>query len=284
LLTVCFVSAFWGVGYYSSFVWISYFMTILVNTNPNQMEEIPFTWVINFFATIGLIICFPLCGLLGDMFGEKYENHEKGFILVMKMGLISAILLSIPAFLSICTKSELGAVLGQFCFVLSLSLFGSNLPAYMLVRFPASKRYSGIGFSYNIAQAFFSGTAPFIQTKLVLSRSPLSTEIDPEATNVHRHLSASYSSSYHQFKDYFAPLIQQDSRLFPAYYIISVAFLSLMALQFGPYLIKRFETPSALLLKPSAPSIDRNYTPETTYYYEASSSPIQRSNSRNSDL
>lgn len=76
--------------------------------------------------------------------------------------------------------------------------------------------------AYNIAHAIFSGTAPIIQTALVLSA----------ANHVPHHIG----------KEEFLPHfdLRNDGRLRPAYYIIAVASVSLLSLVFlAPKLSER---------------------------------------------
>ena len=103
-----------------------------------------------------------------------------------------------------------------------MSTFGSNLPAYLVQQFHKHQRYSGMGIAYNIAQAIFAGTAPFVQTKLVLSGHK------PIVEN-----NQSGSSSL------LTPWLTNDSRIWPAYYIMAVATLGLFAITFGTPRIQR---------------------------------------------
>jgi len=131
----------------------------------------------------------------------------------MSSGLFLGIFLSIPAFLAISTATLPGAIFGGFCFVLIVSLFGSNLPAFMTGLFPPQQRYSGVGIAYNFSQALFSGTAPFVQTALVLVRT-----------------NSRYSNTGTASARWLQPLLTNDSRIYPAYYMMAVATVSLTVL------------------------------------------------------
>jgi hypothetical protein len=70
--------------------------------------------------------------------------------------------------------------------------------------------------AYNVANAIFSGTAPFIQTSLVLSSTIVAEK------SLYPLLSPHY--------------ILNDGRLRPAYYLTTIAFVSFLALTFAaPY-------------------------------------------------
>ena len=171
--------------------------------------SIPYSWELNLTATASMVIIFPLFGMLADYLGSCFKSSEKGVTFVMKLGLAMAIVLMIPAMLLLCVGGLGSAIWAQFFFVIIMSSFGSCLPAFMIIQFPLELRYAGMGISYNIAQAIFSGTAPFIQTEMVLSG----------------HHPAAYMSD-----TFFGPLRHNDSRLWPAYYIIAVAFFSFIAM------------------------------------------------------
>ena len=171
--------------------------------------SIPYSWELNLTATASMVIIFPLFGMLADYLGSCFKSAEKGITFEMKLGLALAIVLMIPAMLLLCVGGLGSAIWAQIFFVIIMSSFGSCLPAFMIIQFPPELRYAGMGISYNIAQAIFSGTAPFIQTEMVLS---------------------GHQPVDHMSDNFFEPLRRNDSRLWPAYYIIAVAFLSFIAM------------------------------------------------------
>lgn len=218
LLFLGLVAAFWGVSYYTGFVWMSYFMSKrnlvgngVTSIDGNTDATVPYAWWIIIFMNISLVFLFPVFGLLGDYLGKVLHNEQRGFVVVMSAGLITGILLAIPAFLAICTATFPGACFGAFCFVLIVSIFGSNLPAFMTGLFRPEQRYIGVGIAYNFSQAIFSGTAPFIQTALVMT-----------------HVNSKYSSA--TTNRWLQPLLRNESRIYPAYYVIAVASVSLTVL------------------------------------------------------
>lgn len=258
IICVIGVVSFWGCGFYSSFVWMSYFMTSpsLIDKGSSNAEVVPHAWIINFCMSCLLVIVLPIGGIMGDcvensltytvtskytetnaieinpffdkdssvlavetvlpISGKYALKRDIGYQYVMILGLFIAICSTVPAFGLICTRTVTGAILGQSILVLSLGLFGGNLPVFLVSQFDRDFRYSGIGVSYNFAHALFSGTAPLIQTALVLSSS--------NAKN----------NSLNSNK--FSLDLMNDSRLRPAYYITSVAILSLVSLNYGiPY-------------------------------------------------
>ena len=108
-------------------------------------QGIPYAWSMSFCMNGALVVALPLCGWLGDVVGRFLNDEERGFRVVMRAGISITILIAIPAFAMICTRNVFLALLGQFCFVCSLSLYGANLPAFMISQFPPHRRYSGLG-------------------------------------------------------------------------------------------------------------------------------------------
>ena len=165
LILVTFTTSLWSCCYYSCFVWMAYYMAREDLIGGNGIKH---SWLINFVMNIMLILFFPISGCLGDYLGEVFADKNEGNRKIMQFSAIFIAIISIPAFYMIATRVTLLAVIGQFLFVIGLSLFGGNLPAFMLRKFEYSLRCSGIGSAYNLANALFAGTAPLIQTSLVL--------------------------------------------------------------------------------------------------------------------
>ena len=80
--------------------------------------------------------------------------------------------------------------------------------------------FDTIYIAYNIAQAIFAGTAPLIQTELVISGSSV-VDIKPMPTSI------------------LTPLLINDSRIWPAYYVMGVALMSLIAITFGTPIVQK---------------------------------------------
>ena len=94
LLLVVLVASFWGCSYYTSFVWIMYFMgSSLVGGN-----GVPDAWLINFMMNCVLVCIFPIGGALGDFMGRLLCDEERGFRVVMQLGTVVMMITAIPAF------------------------------------------------------------------------------------------------------------------------------------------------------------------------------------------
>jgi MHS family proline/betaine transporter-like MFS transporter len=141
-----------AVGFY---VILSYMPTYL-------SEELGFGATESFLATtialasyIGFIF---LTGMASDVFGRK------------RMLVTAAILfmvLTVPAFLLLETGDFLVIVLVQILLGGMLTLNDGTLPSFLAELFPTKVRYSGFAVSFNLSNALFGGTAPFMATLLI---------------------------------------------------------------------------------------------------------------------
>ena len=104
---------------------------------------------------IGLIF---LMGKLSDRFGRKT-------MLVMASVLFLG--LTFPLFSLLGNSSLIVILMIQIAFGAILAMNDGTLPCFLAEIFPTRVRYSGFAFSFNIANALFGGTAPFIATWLI---------------------------------------------------------------------------------------------------------------------
>jgi hypothetical protein len=108
-------------------------------------DGIKSAWAINFSMNFTLVLAFLVAGYIGDMIGTRINDTSKGFRYSLQSGAILIMITSIPSFYLISTRSIYCALLGQFILVIGISLYGGNLPAYMVSQFFINTRYSGIG-------------------------------------------------------------------------------------------------------------------------------------------
>ena len=66
--------------------------------------------------------------------------------------IITGTIFPIASMLLICSLSVINIVFAFMLLILMMSVFGSNLPAFLVAQFHKNRRYSGMGISYNIAQ------------------------------------------------------------------------------------------------------------------------------------
>ena len=99
-----------------------------------------------------------LTGMLSDRFGRKR---------VLISASILFIVLTVPAFMLLDTGNFLVIVLVQILLGAMLTLNDGTLPSFLAEMFPTRVRYTGFAVSFNLSNALFGGTAPFVATLLI---------------------------------------------------------------------------------------------------------------------
>ncbi len=99
-----------------------------------------------------------LTGMLSDRYGRKK---------VLIAASIIFIVLTVPAFMLLGTGNFFIIVLVQILLGGMLSLNDGTLPSFLAEMFPTRVRYSGFAISFNLSNAIFGGTAPFVATLLI---------------------------------------------------------------------------------------------------------------------
>lgn len=98
-------------------------------------------------------ILLPIAGHIGDRVGRRP---------MLIAGAITIAVLAIPAFLLVTSGSMILGILGQWIFVVAISLYGGGCYTFFVEVFETSSRFSAAGISYNTAYALFGGTALFM--------------------------------------------------------------------------------------------------------------------------
>ena len=152
LLRACGAVLLNAVGFY---MLLSYMPTYL-------SEEIGFGRTESFLATslallsyIGFIF---LTGLASDRFGRKK---------LLMAASVSFVLLTVPLFMVLDSGSFAVVLLVQVALGAMLTLNDGTLPSFLAEQFPTRIRYSGFAVSFNLSNAVFGGTAPFMATLLM---------------------------------------------------------------------------------------------------------------------
>ncbi|ALD65212.1 MULTISPECIES: MFS transporter [Micrococcaceae] len=105
-----------------------------------------------------------LTGMLSDKFGRKR---------VLISASILFIVFIVPAFMLLETGNFLVIVLVQILLGAMLTLNDGTLPSFLAEMFPTKVRYSGFAVSFNLSNALFGGTAPFVATLLIATSGNL---------------------------------------------------------------------------------------------------------------
>lgn len=104
---------------------------------------------------IGLIF---LMGKLSDRYGRKT---------MLVAASVLFLVLTFPLFGMLGNPSLLVILMIQIAFGAILAMNDGTLPCFLAEIFPTRVRFSGFAFSFNVANALFGGTAPFIATWLI---------------------------------------------------------------------------------------------------------------------
>ena len=104
---------------------------------------------------IGLIF---LMGKLSDRYGRKT---------MLVAASVLFLVLTLPLFGMLGNPSLLVILMIQIAFGAILAMNDGTLPCFLAEIFPTRVRFSGFAFSFNVANALFGGTAPFIATWLI---------------------------------------------------------------------------------------------------------------------
>ena len=134
---------------------LSYMPTYL-STDMGMSESDSFLASTVSLATyIGLIF---LMGKLSDRFGRKT---------MLLTASVLFLVLTFPLFGMLEHQPLLVILMIQIAFGAILAMNDGTLPCFLAEIFPTRVRFSGFAFSFNIANAVFGGTAPFIATWLI---------------------------------------------------------------------------------------------------------------------
>ena len=136
---------------------------VLLSYMPTYLsEELGFGASESFLATtialatyIGFIF---FTGMASDRFGRKKMLITASVLFIV---------LTVPAFALLDGASFLLVVIIQVVLGAVLTLNDGTLPSFLSELFPTRVRYTGFALSFNLANAIFGGTAPFVATLLI---------------------------------------------------------------------------------------------------------------------
>ncbi|WP_245953630.1 MFS transporter [Arthrobacter silvisoli] len=141
-----------AVGFY---VILSYMPTYLSEELGLGATESFLATTIALLSYIGFIF---LTGIASDRFGRKK---------MLSTASVLFILLTVPAFMLLDTGNFMVIVLVQILLGGMLTLNDGTLPSFLAELFSTKVRYTGFAVSFNLSNALFGGTAPFMATLLI---------------------------------------------------------------------------------------------------------------------
>ncbi|WP_162288155.1 MFS transporter [Bifidobacterium italicum] len=141
-----------AVGFYTV---LTYLPTYLSETVGMAASESSLVTTICLVLYIGLVFAM---GHISDRFGRKK---------VLIGACVAFIVLTVPAFMILETGAFWPVLLVELALCATLTANDGTLSSYLTETFPTSVRFTGFAFSFNLANAIFGGTAPFIATWLI---------------------------------------------------------------------------------------------------------------------
>lgn len=116
----------------------------------------------SFLATTAALLTY-----IGFIFGTGALSDRFGRRPVLLTASLLFLLFTVPAFMLLDKDTFLLVVLIQIALGGMLSLNDGTLPSFLAELFPTNVRYSGFAVSFNVSNALFGGTAPFVATWLI---------------------------------------------------------------------------------------------------------------------
>lgn len=141
-----------AVGFYMLLTYMPTFLSEQVGLGDTE------SFLATTIALVSYVLLIFVSGALSDRFGRKR---------MLISASIAFIVLTVPLFLLLETVSFIGIVLIQIALGAMLTLNDGTLATYLAEIFPTRVRFTGFAFSFNMANAIFGGTAPFMATLLI---------------------------------------------------------------------------------------------------------------------
>lgn len=154
ILTAASLTALQAAAFYLIFV---YFPTYLSTERRFPRGS---ALILNTFGMGLLCILIPVLGTVSDRFGRRPQQI---------VGTVAYLVLAYPLFLVFSRGGFVACFFAHSAFAVIHSAICSPIPAMFVEMFPTRVRYSSVSLAFNIALAFFGGSAPLIANWLIRS-------------------------------------------------------------------------------------------------------------------
>lgn len=141
-----------AVGFYTVLTYLPTYLSDTVGMAAAQSSVITSMCLVLYVAMV-----FGM-GHISDLFGRKK---------VLIGACVAFVVLTVPAFLVLNTAQFWPVLIVELAMCATLTANDGTLSSYLTETFPTSVRFTGFAFSFNLANAIFGGTAPFIATWLI---------------------------------------------------------------------------------------------------------------------
>ena len=141
-----------AVGFYTVLTYLPTYLSETVGMDSTQ-------------SSIITSICLVLYVLL--VFGMGHISDTFGRKKVLIGACVAFIVLTVPAFMILNTGMFWPVLLVELALCATLTANDGTLSSYLTETFPTNVRFTGFAVSFNLANAVFGGTAPFVATWLI---------------------------------------------------------------------------------------------------------------------
>lgn len=152
LLSSSLAPMLWAGGFYISFVWMTVFMTELID---EPMEHA--FWINAAALLVSMTFMLPIAGAFSDRAGRTQT---------MSVAAIALVIGGPIAIVIIATGSPGWAFLCQVGLGIALSFFGAPLCAWLVEHYEPNVRLTSASWGYDLAHALAGGLSPFFATVL----------------------------------------------------------------------------------------------------------------------
>lgn len=141
-----------AVGFYVILTYMPTYLSEELGLDPTR------SYIATTVALVTYIGFIFLTGILSDRFGRRK---------MLMSASIAFVIFTVPAFMLLGTGNFAVILLVQILLGAMLTLNDGSLPSFLAEMYPTKVRFSGFAVSFNLGNALFGGTAPFLATLMI---------------------------------------------------------------------------------------------------------------------